>query len=78
MAWASGMANYIPPIALTLLYLVIVKNIFDIEDEHLTGLTERVAQNFDGEIHGHRTTFYGVCKECLENESQELKKKKTS
>lgn len=29
MAWASGLANYIPPIALTLLYLVIVKNIFD-------------------------------------------------
>ena len=51
-------------------------NIFDIEDEHLTGLTERIAKNFDGEIHGHRTTFYGVCKECLENESQELKRKK--
>lgn len=29
MAWASGLANYIPPVALTLLYLVIVKNIFD-------------------------------------------------
>ena len=53
-------------------------NIFDIEDEHLTGLTERTAKNFDGEIHGHRTTFYGICKECLENKSQELKKKKTS
>ena len=53
-------------------------NIFDIEDEHLTGLTERIAKNFDGEIHGHRTTFYGICKECLENKSQELKKKKTS
>ena len=51
-------------------------NIFDIEDEHLTGLTERIAKNFDGEIHGHRTTFYGICKECLENKSQELKKKK--
>ena len=37
-----------------------------------------IAKNFDGEIHGHRTTFYGICKECLENKSQELKKKKTS
>jgi len=29
MGWASGAANYIPPIALTLLYLVMVRNIFN-------------------------------------------------
>lgn len=31
MGWASGLANYIPPVALTLLYLNLVKNIFDDE-----------------------------------------------
>ncbi len=29
MAWASGLANYIPPVMFALIYLIIVKNIFD-------------------------------------------------
>lgn len=29
MGWASGLANYIPPVAFTLLYLAVVKNVFE-------------------------------------------------
>lgn len=31
MAWASGLANYIPPVMFSLIYLIIVKNIFEKE-----------------------------------------------
>lgn len=43
-----------------------------ITDLHLpdADLLEKIAaENFDGEIIGHVTTFYGICKDCLKKSS---------
>lgn len=43
-------------------------NILDIENSELDCLKDRAAEKFDGKITGHMTTFYGICKSCMDKE----------
>lgn len=49
--------------------------VFDIcldDNQEITAAAQRV---FEGVIRNHSTLFYGVCKECLQKESQNMQKK---
>ena len=32
-------------------------------------ITQKASENFDGEITAHTTTFYGICKNCLDQKN---------
>ena len=41
-------------------------SIEDIELAEIEELTKKASESFDGKILNHTTTFYGICKHCLE------------
>lgn len=41
----------------------------DIDLEEIDCIKEKFSKSFEGEITAHTTTFYGICKECLEKEN---------
>ena len=43
-------------------------SVIDLEMDNIETITERAAANFDGEIEGHVTYFYGLCARCREKE----------
>ena len=43
-------------------------SVIDLEMGNIETITERAAANFDGEIEGHVTYFYGLCARCREKE----------
>ena len=43
-------------------------SVIDLEMDNIETITERAAANFDGEIEGYVTYFYGICARCREKE----------
>lgn len=41
----------------------------DIEIADMDYITRKASENFDGKILAHTTTFYGICKNCLEKKN---------
>ena len=41
----------------------------DIEMADMDYITQKASENFDGEITAHTTTFYGICKNCLDQKN---------
>lgn len=48
-----------------------VSDIF-MEEEFIDMINDSVSSEFDGEIFGHNTMFYGLCKECQDDKDSEL------
>lgn len=42
-------------------------SVIDLEMESIEHITEIAAKNFNGQIDGHTTYFYGVCENCCNN-----------
>jgi Fur family peroxide stress response transcriptional regulator len=42
-------------------------SVIDLEMDNIDGIVDTAAKNFDGEIDGHITYFYGVCGSCRRN-----------
>lgn len=42
----------------------------DIELNDIDCIKEKVSENFDGKITSHTTTFYGICKHCLQEKNK--------
>lgn len=53
----------------------------DIEIPEIDCVVEKASEDINGKISAHRTTLYGICKQCLEEEKgkkEEEKRKKSS
>lgn len=41
-------------------------SVIDLEMESIESITSAAAANFEGQIQGHKTYFYGFCRDCME------------
>lgn len=44
-------------------------SVIDLEMDSIEFITSAAAANFEGEIAGHRTYFYGICGKCINSRS---------
>ncbi len=44
-------------------------SVIDLEMDSIESITSAAAANFEGQIIGHRTYFYGMCGKCIKSRS---------